>query len=68
MLDNRKCEVKTAEELDTEIRDIFALDLMGEGHQICGTLYIHYSDDAVKKASLVRQLEERGVAIVWQKE
>jgi hypothetical protein len=60
--------VKTAEELDAEIRDIFALDLMGDGQQICGTLYVHYSDDTVKEASLIRELEDRGVAIVWCKD
>lgn len=67
MLDNRKCDVKTADELNAEIRDILSLEQQARGNEICGTLYVHYSDDAIKKASLIRELEERGVAIVWKK-
>ena len=67
MLDTRKCEVGTAEELDIQIRDIFALALLGEGHQICGTLYIDYSNESVRQASLLPALRGRGVEIVWRK-
>ena len=67
MLDTRVCNVTTAAELDAEIRDIFSLDLVGRGDEISGTLYIHYGDDSVKQASLVTNLESRGVAIEWCK-
>ena len=67
MLDKRPCEVKTAEELNEQIRDIFALDLAGRGDEISGTLHIRYSDDSVKKASLIGQLQGRGVKIEWHK-
>ena len=67
MLDGRLCEVKTADELDAEIRDIFALDLIQRGDEICGKLYVDYADESVKQASLVAMLEDRGVRIVWCK-
>jgi hypothetical protein len=67
MLDNRKCEVKTPAELDAEIRDIFALDSVGRGDEVSGTLYVDYTDESVKKASLLPTLQRRGVAIVWRK-
>jgi hypothetical protein len=59
--------VNTADELDAEIRDIFALDLVGRGDEIGGTLYVNYSDDAVKEASLIGTLERRGVNIIWRR-
>jgi hypothetical protein len=65
MLDSRVCKVKTPEELNIEIKDIMALDLLGEGHQICGTLNVQYTDESVKTASQLFLLEERGVAINW---
>lgn len=67
MLDNRKCEVGTAADLDREIRDIFSLDNAGRGDEICGTYHIHYSDEAVKQATLLELLRERGVSIQWHK-
>jgi hypothetical protein len=67
LLDHRRCEVKTADELDAEIRDIFALDQVGRGDEISGTLYINYSDESAKLAHLLPTLERRGVAIVWRK-
>jgi hypothetical protein len=67
MLDNRLCKVNTAAELDKEIRDIFALDLLQKSDQICGTLNVDYSDESVKSASLVPMLEARGVLINWRK-
>jgi hypothetical protein len=67
MLDNRKCEVGTALELNAEIRDILSLDNSDRGWEICGTLHITYTDESVKQASLLPQLEARGVAISWHK-
>jgi len=67
VLDHRPCVVKTAAELDAEIRDIFALDVIGRGDEIGGTLHVNYSDESVKQASLVSTLESRGVTIVWRK-
>ena len=67
MLDKRTCQVGTAAELDAEIRDIFALDLVGRGDQISGTLHIEYTDESVKQAKLLSQLEGRGVTIEWHK-
>ena len=68
MLDTRKCEVSTAAELDTEIRDIFALDVAQRGDEINGTLYVDYSDESVKQASLLPALQSRGVKIIWRKQ
>ena len=67
MLDNRRCEVKTASELDTEIRDMLHLDAVQRGDEISGTLYVDYSDESVKAATLIPALEHRGVIIVWRK-
>lgn len=67
MLDNRKCIVRTADELDAEIRDIFALDAVGRGDEISGTLQVRYSNECVRKASLISKLEARGVRISWDK-
>lgn len=67
MLDNRPCHVKTAAELDAEIREIFALDKVGRGEEIGGTLYVHYSHESVKEAELIPLLEKRGVQIAWRK-
>jgi hypothetical protein len=67
MLDGRKCAVNTAAGLNTEIGDIFALDLIQRSDEICGTLYIDYSDESVKQATLVPALESRGVVVVWRK-
>lgn len=50
-----------------EIRDIFALDLAQRGDEICGTLYVDYSDESVKQANLLSLLQNRGVEIVWRK-
>ena len=67
MLDKRPCNVNTAAELDAEIRDILALDEIQRGDEISGRLYVDYSDESVKSASLVSVLEERGVTIIWRK-
>jgi hypothetical protein len=67
MLDTRKCEVSTAEELDAEIRDIFLLDTLDRGDEICGTLNVYYLHESAKDSSLVRLLEDRGVIVVWHR-
>ena len=67
MLDRRNCVVSSAAELDAEIRDIFALDMVGRGDEISGTLYVNYADDSVKQAALISVLQARGVSIIWKK-
>jgi hypothetical protein len=68
MLDKRLCRVSSAEELDSEIREIFALDAIGRGDEISGSLNVYYSDESAKSASLIRALEGRGVSVVWHKQ
>ena len=67
MLDGRLYDVKTADELDAQIRDILALYFLEPGDQIGGLLYVDYTDESVKQAGLVAMLEDRGVRIVWCK-
>jgi hypothetical protein len=67
LLDDRTCEVATAEELDADVRDIFYLDEVGRGDEICGTLNVVYSHESVKDSTLISLLERRGVAITWRK-
>jgi hypothetical protein len=67
LLDYRPCNVKTAAELDAQIRDIFALDLFDRGDEINGTLHVNYADESVKQAGLIPTLENRGVVIEWHK-
>jgi hypothetical protein len=67
MLDNRKCEVETAADLDGEIRDILALQDVGRDDEIAGTLHVYYSNESVKQATQLGQLEQRGVLIVWHR-
>ena len=61
------CEVDTADQLDTEIRKIAALEHVGRGDEIHGTFTVQYSDESVRKAALVPWLENKGVAVMWQK-
>ena len=61
------CKVTTANELDAEIRNIAALEMVGKGDEIYGTLHVTYSDEAVKQASLIPWLKSKGVAIEWTK-
>jgi hypothetical protein len=67
LLNNRKCTVKTAAELDAEVRDILALEMVGRGDEISGTLYVDFEDEAVKDSTSIAQLTARGVDIVWRK-
>ena len=68
MLDSRPCNVSSAAELDAEIRDIFALDMVGRGDEISGTLHVNYTDDSVRNAALAPELENRGVFIEWHRQ
>jgi hypothetical protein len=67
MLDSRPCKVSSAEQLDTEIQDIFWLDNVKPGDEIRGTLNVYYSNESVKLARLIPTLEDRGVVIAWHK-
>jgi hypothetical protein len=65
--DVRKFEARTAAELDEEIRNIFALEILGSGNEICKALYVDYRNEDVKKASLISQLTTHGINIIWRK-
>jgi hypothetical protein len=54
-------------ELDSELRKILALDNVGRGDEIHGTVNVIYSEDDAKRASLIGSLEARGVAFSWQR-
>jgi hypothetical protein len=61
-------DVMNAAELDVKLRnEIFALDSLGRGSEIYGTVSVVYSEDDAKTSSLVAQLESRGVIFVWHK-
>jgi hypothetical protein len=61
-------DVKDAVELDVKLRnEIFALDNLGRGNEIYGTVSVVYSEDEARMSSLVAQLESRGVVFVWHK-
>ena len=60
--------VENAADLDIKLRnEIFALDNLGRGDEIYGTVSVVYSDDNAKTSSMVAQLESRGVAFIWSK-
>jgi hypothetical protein len=61
------CNVKSAAELDSKIREIWALENVGRGDEIHGALYVEFSDDSVKEAHLIPWLERRGVTVVWRR-
>jgi len=47
-------DVKNAAELDVKLRnEIFALDNLGRGNEIYGTVSVLYSEDDAKMSSLV---------------
>ena len=55
------------QELDSKLRgEILALDNVGRGDEIHGSIEVIYSDDRVKGCSLIGLLEERGVAFSWK--
>lgn len=61
-------DVKNAAELDFKLRnEIFALDNLGRGNEIYGTVSVVYSEEVAKTSSLVAQLESRSVVFVWHK-
>ena len=58
--------VENAAELDVKLRnEIFALDNLGRGDEVYGTVSVVYSDENAKTSSLVAQLEARGVVFTW---
>lgn len=61
------CHVDSAAGLDAKIREIFALDMLGRGDEITGTLQVFYSNEDVKGASLLPLLVGRGVHVEWNK-
>lgn len=67
MLDKRFCKVHTPAELDAEIRDLFALSLMGREDAMPKTLNVRYTDESVKQATSIGFLQSKGIRIVWQK-
>jgi hypothetical protein len=61
-------DVETPQELDARLRsDVLALDNLGRGDEIYGTVYVTYTDATVMRASLVPDLEARGVRFLWHK-
>ena len=66
MLDHRYCLVRSTAELDAEIRDIFALDMVGRSHEIGGTLHVNYTDESVKQASLISFFLGIIIKLIWR--
>ena len=64
----RVVKARTAEELDSEIRDLLVLSLMGRGHEMPEIVYVDYYDEAIKEASALSQLTARGIKVVWHKQ
>lgn len=54
-------------ELDSELRNILALDSVGRGDEIHGTVQVIYSEDDAMRASLIGSLEARGVTFSWNR-
>jgi hypothetical protein len=62
-------EVKDANELDSKIRgEILALDLLGRGDEMYGTVHVTYTNENTKRASLVAVLQARGITFEWTRE
>jgi hypothetical protein len=58
----------TAGELDGKLRgEILALDNLGRGDEIRGTVHVTYSDESVKQAILIPLLQGRGVVFDWKR-
>jgi hypothetical protein len=55
------------EQLDSELRNILALDNLDRGDEIYGTVAVTYSNDDAERASLVAVLKGRGVVFSWTK-
>jgi len=53
------------QQLDSELRNILAMDNLGRGEEIYGSVAITYSNDDAKRASLIGVLEGRGVVFSW---
>lgn len=65
---SRSFKVRTAEELDSEVRDLLALGLVGRGHEVPEIVYMDYTDEAIKEASALSQLTAHGIRVVWHKQ
>lgn len=62
-----KFEADSPEDLDQSLRsEVLALDNLGRGDEIHGTIIVSFSNQRVKAASLVPALEARGVAFRWE--
>jgi hypothetical protein len=66
-MDKHFCRVASAAELDAEIRDIFALELVQRSDQMPSTIEVEYSDESVKQASLIPHVTSRGINIIFHK-
>ena len=62
-----KFEASSPEDLDRRLRsEVLALDNLGRGDEIHGTIVVSFSDERVTSASLVPLLEARGVTFHWE--
>lgn len=62
-----KFEANNPEDLNQLLRsEVLALDNLGRGDEIHGTIVVSFSDQRVRTASLVPVLEARGVAFRWE--
>jgi hypothetical protein len=61
-------DVKDAAELDSKLGgEILALEKIGRGDELHGTVHVTYADDDAKRASLVARLEALGIVFSWKK-
>jgi hypothetical protein len=61
-------DVKNAADLDARLREILSLDNVGRGDEVNGTVHVSYSDEHVRRATLIGVLEARGVSFSWDKQ
>lgn len=60
-------DVATAADLESRLRnEIFALDNLGRGDEINGTVTVDCPDQSARTSILVAQLESRGVVFLWR--
>lgn len=65
MLDAVPCNVATAQELDSKIREILALDMVQRGDEISGTLNVYYTDESVRGRACNAPSQPRAVSCSW---
>jgi len=59
-------DVSSKDELDLKIRtEILALENLGRGDEIYGTVHVTSHEESVMEASLVLYLKARGVSVEW---